>query len=229
MIATLDPIVRVGDLFGGLNPESEQSRDREFEVKQNQELENIIKSFGLKNYRGTSPNDEYNYWMKSLGEFSSKSIEVFSTLIDNYQHIDRPGQFLGTYISALINKSKDKEFRIQLRNLKTFVEFLGYENNGKSIVINGNTGNVGHEMRDGKIVVNGDCNSFAGYRMEGGIIKITGYCHLPGYQMISGSIYFEGDYGGVYKKISGGNIFQNKKPIILNGQPTPGVEIKWAG
>ena len=227
MSITLLKRLHAEDLFSGLRSEDEQSKDRKFEVRTNPELEHIIKQFELEDYHVKSPLDYYNYCMKNYNNsFSSKSIENFCRFMDDYNEFLDVGHFLGMYLSVLINKSMDNDFKINITDLKTDIKFIGYENNGKNIIIDGNTEYVGNCMTAGRIILNSD-SSYIGMELSGGILEINGNAGFVGWKMSGGTINLASDYINLMSPIIGGNIFHKGKQIIRDGRPVPGAKIKW--
>lgn len=197
----LERRLRTEDLFESLGREDEQG-DKRIIVEEPKDLENIINGFNdlLRNqdqYSDTTPDLLYNMYNKLLnilGKYSSNGTARFASTLKIPL---RPKEFLknavGIYLSALINKSDDESFLLDLTKLKLPIDNVGFSNI-KKVHINGNIGDfLGDSMKSGLIIVNGEVNS-AGLNMKGGIIQIYGnrkpFFHYEGNK---GEIYYNGE------------------------------------
>ena len=159
-------------------------------------------------------------------------------LLGEYENKKYFGYFTGCYLSALINGSKEQDFKIFTNYLIKTIDCIGYKNR-KNIDVNGNAGRlVGGRMYDGKITVNGNAGSWVGWSMEGGKITINGNVgwgvgdgmkggkitvngntgERAGIGMKRGEIHLNGDYEGLANYIHGGNIYHKDKLIVENGR-----------
>lgn len=98
----------------------------------------------------------------------------------------------GIYISAAINSSEEDFFTLpETEN----IEYLGYKNQ-KDIRIEGDVADIGSEMQEGEITVEGDVTGSAGHKMEDGEITVKGSTgRETGQKMQGGQILVEGDTG----------------------------------
>ena len=218
------------DLFSGLRPEDEQSRDKKLEVKKTPGLDRIIKGFEncIKKYKypifSNISIDEF------ITEESKKDIRIFCNLLKHYEDHINFEILAGGYLSGLANKSFDREFDLNLKPLNKKLKYLG-NNNKKILRVYGDVGdNLGYLMTSGAIVVSGDVGKFVGDIMSGGFINIngdvgenTGYLtsgglitingnslSYLGHNMKGGSLIINGFAGDNVSSNSLGNIFLNR-------------------
>jgi len=209
MTDSLEPKLYFGDLFGKLNPEKKVEIIKP-KVIRNETLDLIIESYekGLENYRLYEeykleieiPKDEpvIYYIAKSSAPLktSSDNITEFSLLLGEHENNKYFEDFTGCYLSALINSSKDKDFKIFTNYLSKNIDFIGYEN-AKNIDVNGNVGGrVGWNMKDGEITVNRNVEWGVGWNMKDGKITINGNAgDSVGWRMKRGKIIINGNAG----------------------------------
>jgi len=240
-----------GDLFDKLNPEKKVEIIKPKEVKRNETLDLIVRDYekGLENYglydqgrlKIKIPEGEHWWYyiakLSSLLEIPSERITEFSLLLEEYENKKDFEYFTGWYLSALINESRDKDFKIFTNCSKT-THNIGYKNT-KNIDVNGNAGNwvggymeggeitvngnvgdwIGNEMKDGKITINGNVGRWVGWGMKDGKITINGNVgDWVGLVMRDGKIYLNGDYKSLSDYIYGGNIYHKGKLIVKNGE-----------
>jgi len=232
MTDNLETTLKALDLFGKLDPEKKVEIIKP-KVIRNETLDLIIEKYkeGLENYglylkgklKIKIPSDEYScyYITKSSApsKTSSDNITEFSLLLGEYENKKYFKDFIGCYLSALINSSDNKDFKIFTNYLLKTIDHIGYEN-AKNIDVNGNAGNwVGGYMKDGKITVTGNAGDWIGEEMKDGKITINGNAGGGvGDRMKNGKIHLNGDYKGLSKYISGGNIYHKDKLIVGNGR-----------
>jgi len=230
-------ILKLSDLFRKLYPE-EKVEIVKTKVIRNETLDLIVEKYkeGLENCGLYSekkleikiPKNEFDiyYIAKSSApsKISSDNITEFSLLLDSllleeHENKEYFEDFTGCYLSALINKSKDKDFKIITNYLTKTIDNIGYEN-AKNIVVNGNAGGlVGHEMENGKITINGNAGGMVGGGMKDGEIIINGNAgFLVGEDMKNGEIRLNGYYIDISDYIHGGNIYHKRKLIVENGR-----------
>jgi hypothetical protein len=116
---------------------------------------------------------------------------------------------LGLFISALINDSKERSFKLNLHNYQNSFHFLGYRLKAdKHLSVTGDMGHfTGAGLRGGYLKVTGSTGSWCGADMIGGRIKITGDAHSKiGEQMKGGRIQVYGRIQEIAKLRSGGDI-----------------------
>jgi len=222
MTNNLETTLKALDLFGKLDPEKRVEIIKPGEVKRNKTLDLIVRGYekGLENcglyHQGKLkieiPESEYwrYYIAKSSApsEIQSKEITEFSLLLVEYENKKYFEDFTGYYLSALINESKDKDFKIITNYLSKTIHYIGYENT-KNIDVNGNVGGVvGEEMEGGKITVNGNARWGVGEGMKNGEITVNGNAREGvGEVMKNGEITVNGNVGGVVgEEMEGGKI-----------------------
>ena len=199
---TLTQLLKVEDLFENLEFEEEQELDREIEIKNNPELEEIVRDFELslklEKYNGSY----YNKLEKSFTKpYTAKNIELFSLMLPKYIDKSEFSWKSGYYLSHIINNSKDNKFIIHTKNLTTPLDWLGYQNNSKELIIKGDARKwVGSHMKGGEINIYGNAGYGVGNSMEGGEINLNG------------------DYDSLALDIKGGNIYHKRKLIVKNGR-----------
>ena len=226
MTHNLETTLKTLDLFGKLKPEKRVEIIKP-KVKRNETLDRVVRGYekGLENYglyqegklkiKIPEYEDDWYYIAKSSApsEISSNNITEFSLLLGEHENKKYFRDVTGLYLSALINSSKDKDFKIITNYLSKAIHYVGYKNrknidvngnagdwvgggmeNGK-ITINGNAGwGVGDEMKDGKITVNGNAEGGVGYEMKDGKITVNGNAGLGvGYGMEDGEITVNGN------------------------------------
>jgi len=221
-----------GDLFDKLKPEKRVEIIKPREVKRNKTLDRIVSGCekGLENYglyqegklkiKIPEYEDDWYYIAKSSApsEISSNNITEFSLLLGEHENKTYFRDFTGCYLSALINGSDDKDFKIFTNYLSKTIDWIGYEN-AKNIDVNGNAGDrVGSDMKKGKITVNGNAGDEVGCGMEDGKITINGNAgYWVGDGMVDGKITINGNAGDLV----GSDMKKGK--ITVNGNADGGV------
>jgi len=213
MTDNLETTLKAFDLFGKLDPEKKVEIIKP-KVIRNETLDLIVKGYekGLENYglyfekkiKIEIPKGEFweYYIAKSSApsKIPSNNITEFSLLLGEHENKKDFENFTGWYLSALINSSKDKDFKIFTNYLSKNIDFIGYEN-AKNIDVNGNVGwGVGNKMKRGEITVNGNAGRWVGWGMK------------------RGKIHLNGDYEGLSDYIPGGNIYHKGKLIVKGGR-----------
>jgi len=233
MKPNLETTLKLNDLFGKLDPEKRVEIIKPKEVKRNETLDRIVEGYekGLENYglyeedklKIEIPEGEYWYYYiaksSAPSEIQSKEITEFSLLLEEHENKKYFENFTGYYLSALINSSRDKDFKIITNYLTKTIDWIGYENT-KNIVVTGNAGwGVGNRMEDGEITVNGNAGWWVGWNMKDGKITINGNAgYGVGNRMEDGEIHLNGDYESLGGYISGGNIYHKGKLIVRDGR-----------
>jgi formylmethanofuran dehydrogenase subunit C len=232
---TLNPILRAEDLFDSLKPEEKQET-RKIEIKKSERLEEIVKCFEKVLKRNDFISHEvYNKILEYIKIIpTSKEILEFSILLIEYQDNNGFKVDSGFYLSALINKSYEKEFIINTRHLEKLPYYIGFRNNGKIIYINSDAGMfIGNSMQSGEIHVE-NAGDFIGRSMQGGIIHVKnagdylgndmqgGTIHVKnagyiGYFMQGGTINIKNNYKSISDSIQGGNIYHKGRLIVKDG------------
>jgi len=232
MTDNLETTLKALDLFGKLDPEKKVEIIKP-KVKRNETLDLIVNGYekGLENYglyekgklKIKIPGGEYwKYYIAKISaslEIPSERITEFSLLLEEHENKNYFEYFTGWYLSALINGSRDKDFKIITNYLSKTIDYIGYKNT-KNIDVNGNVGGlIGDGMKGGKITVNGNAGDWVGDCMEDGEITINGNARdgVGGY-MEGGKIHLNGDYKSLSDYIPGGNIYHRGKLIVKNGR-----------
>jgi hypothetical protein len=211
LLTRLNSIVKVNNLFSGLNPESEEPEDKSFQVEMNPNLEEIVKGFEklLKDNISKPWDYIYNQSLDLIkNSYSSKNISNFVILSKKFESYRYFKVSLGYFLSVLINKSNDLEFKLNTKHLEKYPAYLGYKNNGKIIIVNGSVDScVGDSMIDGNININGYAGLYVG----------TG--------LIGGTIHLNGEYECLTKWFYGGNIFHKGIQIVKDGKIDPNIPV----
>ncbi|MFA5856850.1 MAG: hypothetical protein WC867_05805 [Candidatus Pacearchaeota archaeon] len=128
-------------------------------------------------------------------QYTSDEIQEFVNRVEMGSKLKNFNDYLGLFISSLINNSKEEIIKLKLNFLYAKVNDLGAYNQ-KTLIINGNVGNsLGwNNQENGLIELNGNCGENAGVCMNGGMIVINGNCdESPGTRMCGGYIEINGD------------------------------------
>jgi len=143
-----------------------------------------------------------------LKQYESKNITEFSLQLSTLQRDKHFRDYLGIYLSALINLSRENNFLVYTNHLDKLLSFVGWENM-KDITIIGDVGcYVGANMKKGSIVVNENTEYSVGSGMNGGRVVVEGNVNGGvGNEMSGGEIYLNGNYGGIAWNVQGGNIY----------------------
>jgi len=201
-IATLEPIVLAGDLFGELDNENESPRERKFKIVRNSRLSRLINNFEdffshELSFNETVDNEYSEVEKYCLKNCTSSEINEFLLLLPTYQDMNRFCVKSGLYLSALINNSQNENIEISTTHLSVYPRFLGCFNEGKNIKINGNVDwCVGYKMIEGRMTISGNTGDLAGYEMLGGHIVVENdTAHKLGSDMQGGKIVVRGNTG----------------------------------
>ena len=134
----------------------------------------------------------YDKWRKEERNGIPKSYKIAKKLLEKYKILslseDYLNEFLkktepnqydyeGIFISAIINELyENEEINLYSNNLDN-LDYLGYLNENKRIIIEGDCRDyVGMDMNGGEIVVKGNCRDFVGWDIKDGEIVIEGDC-----------------------------------------------------
>jgi len=220
----LETTLKALDLFSKLDPEKKVEIIKS-KVIRNETLDIIVNGYekGLENFglylegklKIEIPKGEYlEYYIAKISaplEIQSKEITEFSLLLGEHENKTYFEDFTGYYLSALINSSKEQDFKIFTNYLSRTIHNIGYENN-KNIDVYGNVGyGVGYGMKDGKITVKGNVGGGVGWNMKDGKITVKGNVGGGvGWNMKDGKITVNGNAGyGVGCGMKGGKITVN--------------------
>ena len=247
---TLAPIVKSRDLFVSLGNEEEQEHN-EFQIQEGQYprwmFEGLLEILSRKDSVDRSSRHaeviaaKYNVFAKDIEEFSK-------TLIGSSVHRAHQSHRVGTYLSALISRSKDEEVVIHTGTGEIVHQpaFLGYNQGSHKLLVYGDVGNcLGHFLGpSSQIILNGNSGDLVGSCMIGGLIKLKGNTgRYLGSEMMGGRIKVYGeakeDIGRDMRNgeisivnnmrerevrellspyIRGGSVYHNGNPIVLEGR-----------
>ena len=226
------------DLLDKLEKENKQEINI-FKLETSSTLEEMISKF--KKYMHSYVNlDWHRLYSKAESnipkKYTAEDITYFSMHLQHLETAKYDFEYCaGFYLSALINHCQN--YILSIYNLCK-INCVGYHNNGKTIIIEGNGGNfLGEKMSSGGIIVDGHVDYGAGSHLNGGKITINGYANGDlGVYMENGEIIINGNAGflvgscteggmikinGDYKSL-GNNIFatvyHNNKLIAKEGE-----------
>ena len=122
--------------------------------------------------------------------YGANDIEAFSKMLPSFESKPFFSRHAGYFLSFLVCHGKDQDYTLDLRDISTPIDDIGYSNrknltvhgdvgayvgrnNAMAITINGNlSGRVGIAMKEcGIIHVNGNMYGLAGHSMHGTIIQ----------------------------------------------------------
>ena len=188
------------ELFESLEKEEEQEV-REFEIKDNPNIEKIVGEFNesikeivnVKQINWSDPS--FTIYLKHLSPYTAQVIYQFTYGISNYLNISKENPLprqMGIFLSALAYKSINDTIHLPVHKIPYLLEKLGYKNNGKTLVIEGDVGNyLGTRMENGKIILKGNAKGSIGLFMKGGSIYFEQEWASQGYSEC-GEIYHKG-------------------------------------
>lgn len=206
------------DRYGRRFSNQEPRETRPIEAVRNQNVQLIEERYLKWSPRGCAgtSNGLFSSAMRALKDsnYSSDDIRDFSLRMSVFESLD---SFVlsGSFLSALINTSTEKDFEIVTEHLSRQMAFLGYGNT-KNVKIKGSVGEyagysmikglmsiqgdagigLGTGLNGGKILVSGNAGEEVGCVMENGTIEILGNAgQLLGMDMIGGRIVIKGNVG----------------------------------
>lgn len=222
--------------IGRYKPETELSLGKH-KTKGDKVLEKL-KGFLNRYYKSPPFNIQYDMALKVIDNLSYGSKDITKLFVALAEFQDEVNwSDIGFFLSALINKCRDKEFTIITKHLVEPIEHLCYKNT-KTVIIEGNTDwgvgsemsggsiivkgnvedNVGEFMTGGKIIVRGNAEDCVGDGMMGGGIIVEGNVGKEvGKFMVGGTIRLNGDYRSIHASICGCDIYHKDRLIIENG------------
>ncbi|VVC00709.1 Molybdenum-containing formylmethanofuran dehydrogenase 1 subunit C [uncultured archaeon] len=219
-------------------PQEKIEKEKKLDVKMNPALKKLDDAFAnlLKEEFWHLRNDEEKYaralaslkWMRC----TVQDVELFS--LGLYRHKGK-GDFAcwsGMFLSAMVNRAKGEKFTIHTERIEDKINYLGYRNNGKKILINGDAGShVGYRMKKGSIMVKGNAEDSTGHWMAGGRIIVEGNVgDTAGFLMENGSITVKGDAGGsLGQQMIAGSINVRGNAVHLVGYRMGGGKIRIKG
>lgn len=87
--------------------------------------------------------------------YNAEDVRDFSMTLAQFQDEERFADRVGTFLAALVNNCKGKEFVIVTRHLSVAITGIGHMNK-KNITVDGDAGDwIGEDMEWGRITVNG--------------------------------------------------------------------------
>ena len=207
--------------FGGYKPETPKAI-REAKVKENEPLRNMKVLFeNLLAYKAerTSPmeperltqpqitNLGYGYVFPKIDfPYSSSDVALFCIALAEFEGREEFPDKAGIFLSALVNKGRDSEYRLPVSHLQEPLYDLGFRNSKRVIVEGDAAWYAGGYMESGIVIITGNADTLAGYEMRGGHLVIKGDAEGAGCQMRGGTVEVEGTLGRVEEGATGGRI-----------------------
>jgi len=194
------PVLRMEDLLGSLGRE-EDHKEREFDVERNPVVDEMCRSFEVvieNSHQGYF--EVYSKCKRNVpATYAAKDVEQFSLAFAKYNNRTLYDLVGGLYLSALVNNCPDT--KVTLITAHQELDFLGYQNNGHSIIIRGSAGkSLGSHMSKGKIIVQDTVGKETAWNLKGGVIRI------------------HGELQGLDNYIAGGDIYHKGVQIIKDGK-----------
>lgn len=113
----------------------------------------------------------------------------------------------GAFLTKLIEISPLTEITLKLEK-ESGIDFFGYGfAEKKKIIVYGDLGHVGGDMKAGELKINGNVKS-CGSHMKDGSIEITGYARAPGLFMKGGKIVVHGDTRNLCGSLMEGGVIE---------------------
>ncbi|VVC00707.1 Tungsten-containing formylmethanofuran dehydrogenase 2 subunit C [uncultured archaeon] len=155
-------------------------------------------------------------------EYAARDVLEFSIALGKYQTHPRFEECAGLFLSALINKSSEKNFTVITEHLENISE-LGYANT-KDVIVRGNCGKgFASRMESGRAEVFGDAGESAGSGMKGGTVIIHGNTgDRPAADMHGGELFINGNAGYT----AGEGMEGGKLEIFGNSDWMPGLDMR---
>ena len=146
------------------------------------------------------------------GEYEPEDITQFSCELSQtnllFPKID--GLFLSHLINDHYKKTKyDGIYSIITEHLEISLDYLGYENDGATIHIEGNCGeSAGQKMHSGHLHIKETAEIGLGHSMKNGTILVKNAIQTCGYGMENGTITIQNNAGTfIGKEMRGGSIY----------------------
>ena len=236
----MKPKLKMEDLLGALGSESEQEKHK-LEIERSPAVDDLCERFRafLLQYDYMKMRNQYDDAAGYIPtKCNARDVQQFSILMAEHQEDVAFPLCAGAYLSALVSHCTDKEVTIVTQHLNSYVELLGWHNQGHTLVIRGDVDSVATDMKGGKVIVEGLATRVAGYRMKGGELILQQFrgecigealnggkivCHANvsskvGTNMRDGEIWIDGSCGGLGKDITGGNIYVQGRQIVKDGK-----------
>ena len=149
-------------------------------------------------------------------DYTAEDIEDFCFALENTQKIPYliPGP-AGLYISALCNYAQEVEIVLNLSELKTEINLLGFRlSKNRRLVIEGDAGDfTGIGLEGGELVVEGNAKNWTGAGMRSGKITVKKNIGLhTGEWMMGGEIHVGGRVRGLGNIVEG-KVFEKEKLV----------------
>jgi hypothetical protein len=211
--AGIAPILAAAKRFGRYKSEDEKSVRTE-NVQQNEALErltDIWKRFEKREVTELSADVECQTYYHALFAlegvaFGPKEVEAFSLILGGLRNEGQHfAEEAGGFLSAMINLGDGKEFVVHTGNLDRAPDWLGYRNT-KSIIVEGDCGNLVGNQQEGRMLVMGSVGNNAGRKMHQGVLYVDGDAGMNLGYMAFGTIIVIGDAGDYVGKEACGEI-----------------------
>ena len=143
-------------------------------------------------------------------------VPIFCRKLEKYQDAHNFSAKAGFVLNAMINNCFGNDITIVTSHLEKRLDYIGYQNNGKRIMVKGSLGaSTAQEMKKGRIHVAGNVGLFAAELMGGGELIVeqdTG--RWTGMRMLGGTIRVNGKIGEGYgSDMEGGRIYHKGKLV----------------
>jgi hypothetical protein len=210
--------------FGGFRPESEKMI-RTAEIEMNPALVGMIDAWHRCSDEMITEKSYFEmYGRIKMLRYTATDVAAFSIYLGELQNEMLFNFKAGTYLSALINNSEEREFVIHTKHLMEPINHIGYLNS-KMIIVEGDAGDdAGARMVAGTLIINGNADFSVGNAMQGGVIIVNGNAEeRVGTEMSGGSITIKGNAGDMAAcEMTGGEITiegdaRNKAGIMMRG------------
>jgi hypothetical protein len=195
------PALVIGGRFSRFKKEDEKAI-RKTDVSEDQvlaQMKQVWKAHDIPEIPGALETELYYELISnlSLPDYSSDDVEKLSLALAEFQNEKWFSYKAGIFLSALINKGKEKDYTIHTQHLEPPIYYLGYRNR-KNIIVEGDVGDhLGDSMKCGTIRVRGNGGTSVGNFMEGGLIIVEGNVKGNiGYSLEGGRIIVEGNASG---------------------------------
>ncbi len=133
--------------------------------------------------------------------YSQEDITTFCLQLINFEE-DESFFISGLFLSQLVNDHyerthEEKEYILVTNHLQEKMSYLCRKNNGANIRVKGSAASYfADEMKEGIIILEGDCEHELGMHMKGGLVHVLGNCTVGcGQQLSSGYILVFGNAG----------------------------------
>jgi len=243
---TLDRRLRADDLFDSLGSEDEQDPEGRTKVI-GSSLKTIVTDFERLLQEYDPERDDIDEIIKRYApeNIAYEDIQKFMKLETSLEEHENFFLAFGYYINSLIERCSERKIKLDFSNYSTAISDIGSGLTGRSLEltashvgfdeglanhmrnsvmrIKGYAGkDLGYDIEDCEIYVEGDTGSFVGTNMGNSLIKVSGNVSSPGNSMRSGLIIVEGnckDYVGHS---------MNNGTVVINGDLTQNCLVGYA-